>query len=48
MEFMDHIHYPTFTHAPAYFIGLLVGYKVVTRTRIEITEVSALEVLLYN
>jgi hypothetical protein len=38
MDFMDYIHLPANTHAPAYFIGFLIGYKSVTRTRISISD----------
>ena len=38
MIFMDYIHLPANTHAPAYFIGFLIGYKSVTKTQILISD----------
>lgn len=37
MKFMDWIHYPTYSHLPAYFIGALIALKSATKTRIEIS-----------
>lgn len=44
MMFMDYIHLPTYTHAPYYFMGLLIGFKSITRTTIHISQ-SLREVL---
>ncbi|KAI1299365.1 hypothetical protein HDE_03778 [Halotydeus destructor] len=36
MQFMDEVHQPTYTHMPAYIIGMLMGYKAITKTRIDL------------